>query len=642
MTEPAGDSAPPWERPTPPADPALRTHSEAIRQSLGLDSVAAFGALRPLAALREVLVVCDSLRQGRSAPQPHDRRSLVEDVNKSLASLGDELCRHLQPSLRDFRKREMVDLPNLLETSGGALRLYHTVEALHDRIRRADATQAAWRDLVRATGTGADEWEVTHLASVLIEIEESLGHEWRFRRMSLSEAIVEADFDRVEQLLAEPPSRSAEVAWFAFANADVPKGHLRIGQVQFFSHNIWPHMVRDEAALLRSYPEATFPAELDDRQVEQMSDLEHAGGDGNPSVVYVRVELAGERAAGNQNPFACGEPPDRWARDLVLSIVEAASFGWSGSEWTLLDGVFVYHGMIVAGGESWPNWSGNLSFTDPELFRRRPSLPHLEPTGEALRDLNPAFADRAAAQSPAVRDAVAEIRWYQSVRAQTDPAQRIALYVRAFERSLPLAELERWYDAVSRYFRDSWARSRFDKELVDLAFAADYELRTHDFDSLKAIGEWVKSRGIAQSVNIRSFALVIDQLDGALSRANADRAVRRRVRVAAKWLADPSECLARHTLLQSEFDRVLNRAVRQRNAVIHGVGTDPDVVASAEPLIARIAAWLVSYAIDAAATDTEAVAAIEAARSHARERLWKLECGDQPVLEVLYAMPETS
>jgi hypothetical protein len=635
-------------RPEPPADPALRAHAETVSEYLKSESKDEVRTLRPIAALSEVLAVSQSVKEGHSPPQERDRRSLATDVDAALTAIGDELKTHLGSALRDYRKQEVPQLEPFLATAGGATRTLHATKLLRDKVKNPQAAQAAWRDLVDAVRHGRPESEGRHKALVLIEIEEALGHEWRWLSGSLSHPLVAGDFDTVEQRLATPPSKTAQTAWFAFAHAHIPRGHHRIGQVQFFSHEIWPDLVRSESHLLRQYPSAEFPAELDDRMTSYMST---GRADATPEKqreavatehrVFARVELTGSRAADARSPWVHGIPPDRWAHDLVVSIVEAASFTWGGSTWKLLEGCCLYHGEVTFGEESHPNWSGTLGFYDPDVFERNRlwasgrAHPHHEPTGSALRDLNPDFADRAAARDPAIQDAVAEARWYQAARNQTDAAQRIALHVRAFERMLPIAGNETWHDALSRYYRDTWTRATFDFHVRDIGHEADWALRQVDFAAIAELGAWVVSTGaMSETLNVRQFFDVAGQITPLLP--DEHRLVRRRVRDLAKYAADPDAARRRHEQLGGEFDVLLNRAVRQRNAVIHGVRTVPEVVATVEPLIAQLAAFLVGRSIRESASGRDVLESLEADRAAARERLWRLQRGEGPVIDVIY------
>jgi hypothetical protein len=639
---------PAW--PEPPTDLTLRAHSETVSEYLKSEPKDAVRTLRPIAALSEVIAFSQSVAEGHSEPKQGDRRSLATDVDTALIMIGDELKTHLGPALRDYRDQQVPRLDSFLTTAGGATRMLHATKLLRGKLTDSRAARAAWRDLVDAVRNGRPESEGRHKALVLIEIEESLGHEWRWLRASFSHALVCGDFDKIEGRLTSPTSETAKVAWFAFAHAHIPRGHLRLGQVQFFSHDIWPHLARSEAHLLRQYPAAEFPAELDDRMTSYMSTgrpdatpEEQRDAVSEEHRVLARVELTGDRAAGDRNPWAHRVPPDRWARDLVVSIVEAASFGWGGSAWKLLEGCAVYHGDLTVGRESDPNWSGSLGFHDPDAFEQNRlwasgrGYPQHEPTGGALRDLSPAFAERAAAGDPAIRDAVAEARWYEAARNQTDAAQRIALHVRAFERMLPIGGNERWHDALSHYYRDIWTRATFDFHVRDVGYEADYALRQVDIALIAQLGEWVISTGPRMSaLDARRFFGVVDQIASLLP--DEYRLLRRRLRDLAKCAANPDAARRRHEQLGTDFDTLLSRAVRQRNAVIHGIRTVPDVVATAEPLIAQLAAFLVARAIDEASLGRNLLESLEAARASARETLWRLGRGESPVIDVIYGL----
>jgi hypothetical protein len=121
---------------TPPLDPQVAAQAALLDEYLDTNPDAVVHALRPLAALGEVTAVCESLRAGREAPQPRDRRSLQADVELSLTSLGDELKRELQPAWHDFFHHELAALPELLGEQGGVVRLLAATKTLIARLRR--------------------------------------------------------------------------------------------------------------------------------------------------------------------------------------------------------------------------------------------------------------------------------------------------------------------------------------------------------------------------------------------------------------------------------------------------------------------------------------------------------------------------
>jgi len=155
------------------------------------------------------------------------------------------------------------------DTGGGVVRMLNATKVLRERVLRSASSQAAWRDLLASVRSGVDE-EVTRLHALqLREIDEALGHEWRWREMHLRELVRAGAFEDVEEVLSFPPTRVAQVAWFIFANADIPDGYLRVGQVQFFSHRLWPGAVTSREFMAR-IPDAEFPGELDEHALEQM------------------------------------------------------------------------------------------------------------------------------------------------------------------------------------------------------------------------------------------------------------------------------------------------------------------------------------------------------------------------------------
>ncbi len=135
--------------------PEVAAHAALLDEYLRTDVDAVVHVLRPLAALREVGAVCESVRGGREPPQPHDRRSLRADA-QLLSRIGDELKHELQPTLHDYFHGEVADLVELFEDRGGVVRLLNATKVLIDRFRRPASSQAAWRDLLADVRRGAE------------------------------------------------------------------------------------------------------------------------------------------------------------------------------------------------------------------------------------------------------------------------------------------------------------------------------------------------------------------------------------------------------------------------------------------------------------------------------------------------------
>jgi len=112
--------------------------------------------------------------------------------------------------------------------------------------------------------------------------------------------------------------------------------------------------------------------------------------------------------------------------------------------------------------------------------------------------------------------------------------------------------------------------------------------------------------------------------------------LQREARAVSAWIRDPAKTTRQLDIQSNLFDRLLARSVRQRNAVVHGVKTVQEVVASVEPFIRRLAASLVAQAVVSAAVGEQPVASLESQRVKIRRKLWLLREGTGPVDRVLF------
>lgn len=417
--------------PAPGVDERTALQAQRICECLSTDPSGLPDPLTPLTALREVCALCESIGAGRQAPGSGDRSSLQVDVKGALASLGPDLKRELQPILKDYVTGVLSELPQLLDDAPGVVRLQTATRSLLDRLRHPACTRAAWRDLTAGAANGADSQRCLMFAMQLREIDGALGHEWESRDRRLRELTRMARFGECEELLSYPTRTSAKVAWFIFSDADIKGDYLRVGQVQFFSHRLWPECVVKANFMDRYGADVEFPAELDEVALEALTP-----SDTSEAHVYARVELSGPRAEPDRNPFAHFKPPQAWARDLVAGIVDAGTFQIGGTSWRLLDGVMVYHGLL--GDHSGEGWAGTAAFGEPEQSNwRPPPNPLRELTGKALDELPRGFAELLAEGNAKARDALAEVHWFEAARSQGDLAQRLVLFVRGFELALP-------------------------------------------------------------------------------------------------------------------------------------------------------------------------------------------------------------
>jgi len=617
--------------PAPDVDELTALRAQLICECLASNPASVADPITPVAALREVCAVCESIEAGRQAPGAGDRSSLKADVRQSLASLGAELKAQLQPALKDYLGSELSELPRLLDDAPGVVRLQTTTRSLLDRLRRPACAQAAWRDLVRGASNGIDPQRCRMFALQLREIDEGLGHEWRGREQRLRELARMGHFDECEELLAYPPRRSAKVAWFIFSNADIGSEYLRVGQVQFFSHRLWPECVLKREFMERYGEDNEFPAELDEFALKYISP-----GDQGESHVYARVELTGSRAEGAHNPVAHSRQPQAWARELVSGIVDAGTFMIGGTSWRLLDGVMVYHGPDPESPTH--GWDGTLEFHDPDRFSWKP-LPHplRERTGKALEELPSRFAELLAEGNTGARDALAEVHWFEAARGQNNSAQRLVLFVRGFELTLPTRRTFRWADAARHYMRDGWALNSLATDVFELAWRAEHDLKKRPGNPPTGLEQWVVHDGDEFTVTYAPFLRMIDQIAERLSKHSQ---IQREVRALAGWINDPAKTASRLDSRANLFDRLLARSVRQRNAVVHGIKTIQEVVATVEPFISRLAASLAAQAVLSAAEGEKTLTSLENQRANSRRRLWLLRHGKGPVDRVLFGEGE--
>jgi hypothetical protein len=372
---------------------------------------------------------------------------------------------------------------------------------------------------------------------------------------------------------------------------------------------------------------------------EPVSDaISEAGDIRRRHYVYARVELTGPRAQGRRNPWTHGRTPAEWARELVLGVVDSATFPRGGSSWRLLDGHAVYHGTSGdAGSEADPGrWTYSGWFADPRDTARWSDeriVPLREGTDMALQDLPDGFAEALAEANPAAEDALAEVRWYRAARQQDDRAQRIMLHVRAFERSLPLQGDDRWNDAVRHYFRSHWAIDQFSIHAAGLA--AICKQLVDDLDPAHRPSERFFFSQKRDHFIINCGAL-LDATSVIASRVPSDRPLwRQQIRTLARWADHPGKAKEHLQQLEHEFDILLKRALRQRNAVVHGIKPVPAVVATIDRFLARLSAYVVNDALQRVGTGEDLGVRFERHRTIAQRRIWRL---DEPGATTRYAL----
>jgi hypothetical protein len=320
--------------------------------------------------------------------------------------------------------------------------------------------------------------------------------------------------------------------------------------------------------------------------------------------------------------------------------VDAATFSSGGSRWILLTGELVFHTLTP--GEQQP-LTGNPTFDNPARVKalREFRPPGLEGTGEALETLRPELADLLADSDRVASASVREARWFQAARQATDPAQRLVLYIRAFERSLPLHPGERWDGAVRRIFREFWAKERFDNDLLQLAHASEDLLRLRDPAALSQLPQWIEHRPPNRfRVNLAAFLRLADRIEKALEPMPYNTWAERLIlRSLDRMQQHPRRAYDALREFGGHFDLLLDRSRRQRNAVVHGIRTNTEVVATVELFIERLAASVDAQNLHSAAIGEDRDTALSRGQQNRLQTLERLKIEPAPASSILY--PDT-
>jgi hypothetical protein len=599
--------------------------------------------LTPLAALDEIVATASSLIEGRGDVPSGDRASLGQDVSASLSALGTATTQAVVAVLRSFQARDLRPLPQLLADIEGARRLVSAARLLADELCLAQVSRAAWKDCVEAFRDGANTGTCELRIAQVRELCVRRGHGWAALEHRLRSVLadrpyavlaagaeedeiasmddrqaagltIERRMELCADLVGAVPQERDTIVWLAYANADLRRAFLRCGPMQLFSHQLPLDAIRDGCPALNT-PDFERPAELADPFAE--AHLSHLPDEPH---VLVRIRVPPGRIA----------DVAAHARNIASGLVDAAN---PASQWVLAEGA----AMFSDGG-----WWGTLGFADPahsEATRRHVNS-FDEGTGEALAALDERLVSRLAEGGEAAATAIAERRWEKAVTATADPAQRIALAMRTLERALPVARSadETLRDACERYLLDAWTFRALRDELFDAAYHGIWSLPRSD-DAGSSL-QWNLREAVLPSTGelsfqfkVRPFIERVGDLVDALPECTMER---RMAAEAAESVDSPGEALRRLGELDGHFRRLLARAIRQRNAVVHGAATVPTVVMSCEPFLCRLGRYVVEQTILAVSEEEELLDRLEHARAAWLRQREALRRGAAPA-EVLFA-----
>jgi hypothetical protein len=314
------------------------------------------------------------------------------------------------------------------------------------------------------------------------------------------------------------------------------------------------------------------------------------------------------------------------ARDLARAAVELT--GWD-ADWVLLEGEV---------GHSASGWFGPAWFSDPRQrdLNRPPVVPHLDPIAHSLPDLDDNLLRRIADGEPKAVELLADTRWRRAVANLPDAEHRVSLVVALFERVLVPSAVGtgKWYGACERYLELLYAFGDVTHQIWDAGYygvrTASRTARTDEVKTIDAAicggsppgviqvdhGEVIRlASNLRQHLEPRSMQ---ERMVAEVEQRTADGAA------TAAWLDES----------RRRFDQLLARARRQRNAITHGTRTVPDILASVEPFLSRLAGLLIGSLHYCVVEDRDLIVELERWRLIRLKRRDALLAGGSPNLLV--------
>ncbi|MCW2961969.1 MAG: hypothetical protein JWM90_2356 [Thermoleophilia bacterium] len=535
--------------------------------------------LSPVYALREARLIARSVVGGAPAPWPADRTSLRVDLGSSLKPFESNLEREAGVA-RKAVASQLESLPEELASPPGANLFLGSVEALLDVLASESAVRAAWQDVkaaFQAPGkTQADLQDALLIVSSQLDLR---GVDWNERTRRVTRVYADwigeicrargeqlppgkiptegsgTSFEERDQLsddvIAAPAQQTDAIVHLALGDATLPQGQLSVGsRVTLYTYPEWLRCFAEENSgtdQLNIPPERpNIPHEM----VEHRETMRKLVSRIDEATVFARIVLA------DVSPARAASTARTVLRD-VLDVVDV------NNTWTIYDGHFV---ALDAGYSS----RGFTTAEDSASGHRNAgwTARRLESAGT---DERVELAADHAGRSAAVDQAFDEIRWLASVSRTPDPGHRLLLVASALERILPRRSSERWGDAVNQHLRRWWSENAATDEVFACATNLSWFPRSNTTNIGVAIGSDTATVNLPTAVrNLASRARELPA--GSVLRADAEELV--------GYVSTGTRTVAWFRSLDQDFDRLLQRWRRQRNAITHGTPVDPVVVGS--------------------------------------------------------------
>jgi len=535
--------------------------------------------------MRELAAAARSTLGGRPMNLP-DARSLRDDLRRSTETVGPQMRTEIETALRDLTS-DFELLPTRLTSPTGSTLLLGHAENLLDVLRKPQLGVAAWRDVVTAfegrDAASTCESRISQLRTIL----EERGHDWSERASRLAEVLNDraitisrlrgeepkswdprelagtTEDERVDlgdAVVSEDPPASETVVWFAYSNARLGRPHLSVGALDFYDGEVWD----DERVILEGqWPR---PPELDDEHRFHLRDKP------SPHCVLLRVNL-GRTATTTARTRA------RRVAERIPSLVSSSSL------WKLMEGEVAW---VAEGG-----WFGHAAFEDAQekSIRLATVYTQSDPTGIQLREIEEKLINGLVSRDDAAGALADGFRWHSASREIPDVAQRVAVTVQSLERQfIPTNQDDKdpWHALLKHYVRAFWAWRTFDAEVCNSGLHA-----------LSGLEDWMQGGDLEKYDDYRK-QFVTDLPDRAYQ-IHRGRILRTAKQLAnelphgslqqklaeqlADWSSDPKAALVELDTLGDRFDALLSRAVRVRNAAVHGGEVVAEVAESVDRFV---------------------------------------------------------
>jgi hypothetical protein len=550
------------------------------------------------AVLDELDAVVVGVKRGHGTPARPHWHSLLAELDHTNEAFGPGVAELVTGALTPLRGAiDRGSPPTVSNASGLGTAIEQVRVALRDpRIRRAawddaligfrtdiDCELAAirlriLRDLVElaqgdwggvsSTLAGALNNDTSALASMGYDVEVVAGAHQNAAGWS-----VERRLGACGEYIGKAQPTGHLIAWVAFDQASLPDFYRALGQVELWTAQVCPEWPREGRGRVDG-PVYDFSSDEYDMFLPSLEE---------PGRVLMRLDLGDRSSAGAAED----------ARDLAQTIVQMAA---TSSSWWLLDGC----AFVRAG-----HWWGSTIHPHTEIAEN----PLYEPTGSFLADLNPDLVSALIARLPHVQELATDVKWAESVRRLPDGAHAAALSIRLLERRLPPAPESQagwgrsadWPARARWWLREGAMNAQLFGDLRDAAFEGVYGIPARHGTNKERFLRYQAlmlppKGGLAFEYRPKEIMGGLADLARELPEGSME------ARIVKSSAAAFSHGLAAAKRLEEHgrrFDRLLRRASRVRNAVLHGNNTVPAVVDSLRSLLEQLTAAIIGAEFNA-------------------------------------------